>query len=204
MDRKVAKELLHIQGWLDRVDEVVDRGERAYLADALIQEAGDSLMMKIGEAANRLAKMEVLEPDGVLWALAVANRNFLTHQYDQINRSLTWFTLARDLPAWRESLRALVAEAVATIDEAEQRWFERPPRTPQEQQEPAALHPRRVSLEHRHRGAQIQRTPPATARAGVVARTPVATQPAPATLPAVGPHVNDHDLRVLVELDPLK
>ena len=27
MERKAAKELLHIQGWLDRVDEIVERGQ---------------------------------------------------------------------------------------------------------------------------------------------------------------------------------
>ena len=53
MERKAAKELLHIQGWLERVDEIVRRGKDAYLDDALLQ-AGDSLMMKLGEAANRL------------------------------------------------------------------------------------------------------------------------------------------------------
>jgi len=29
------------------------------------QEAGDSLMMKLGEAANRLSRLDVLAPDGV-------------------------------------------------------------------------------------------------------------------------------------------
>jgi hypothetical protein len=42
MERRPAKELLHIQGWLDRVDEIVERGKDAYLADHLLQEAGDS------------------------------------------------------------------------------------------------------------------------------------------------------------------
>ena len=64
MDRKAAKELLHIQGWLERVDEIVERGKDAYLADDLLQEAGDSLMMKLGEAANRLSRLGVLAPDG--------------------------------------------------------------------------------------------------------------------------------------------
>lgn len=77
MERRAAKELLHIRGWLDRVDEVVERGKDVYLADDLLQEAGDSLMMKPGEAANRLSKLGVLAPEGVDWALAVANRNFL-------------------------------------------------------------------------------------------------------------------------------
>ncbi len=80
MDRRAAKELLHIQGWLERVEQIVHRGKDVYLADPLLQEAGDSLMMKVGEAANRLSRLGVLEPDGVEWALAVANRNFLIHQ----------------------------------------------------------------------------------------------------------------------------
>ena len=86
MDRKAAKELVHIRGWLERVDEISQRGKEAYLADALLQEAGDSVMMKLGEAANRLSRLGVLAPDGVEWALAVANRNFIIHQYDEINR----------------------------------------------------------------------------------------------------------------------
>lgn len=117
MERKSAKELVHIRAWLDRADEIVERGRNAYLADDLLQEAGDSLMMKLGEAANRLAKLDVLAPDGVDWALAVANRNFLIHQYDEINRELTWLTLSRDLPEWKRSLLTLFDEAVAVMSE---------------------------------------------------------------------------------------
>ena len=115
MERKAAKQLLHIQSWLARVDEIVLRGKEAYLADDLLQEAGDSLMMKLGEAANRLSRLGVLAPDGVEWALAVANRNFIIHQYDEINRELTWLTLLTDLPEWKVSLQALFDEAVTTL-----------------------------------------------------------------------------------------
>lgn len=123
MDRRAAKELLHIQGWLERVDEVVARGRSAYLSDDLLQEAGDSLMMKLGEAANRLSKLGVLAPEGVEWALAIANRNFLIHQYDEIDRDLTWLTLSRDLPNWQVSLEELVDRARRWLDDAQ-----RPPR----------------------------------------------------------------------------
>lgn len=74
-------------------------------------------MMKLGEAANRLSRLGVLAPEGVEWALAVANRNFLIHHYDEINRELTWQTLAVDLPAWKESLARLFTEARAAITE---------------------------------------------------------------------------------------
>lgn len=112
-----TKELLHIQSWLARIDEVVLRGKEAYLADDLLQEAGDSLMMKLGEAANRLSRLGVLAPDGVEWAIAVANRNFIIHQYDEINRELTWLTLSTDLPAWKVSLRALFDEAETALSQ---------------------------------------------------------------------------------------
>lgn len=116
MDVRAAKELAHIQGWLERVDEIVLRGRDTYLADDLLQEAGDSLMMKLGEAANRLSRLGVLAPEGVEWALAVANRNFIIHQYDEIDRDLTWLTLSQDLPDWQGSLQPLFAEAAATIE----------------------------------------------------------------------------------------
>ena len=118
MDTRAAKELLHIEAWPERVDEIVARGRRSYLDDNLLQEAGDSLMMKLGEAAGRLSRLGVLAPDGVEWALAVANRNFIIHQYDEIKREATWRTLARDLPEWRTSLQLLFDQARATITEA--------------------------------------------------------------------------------------
>lgn len=115
MDRRAAKELLHIRGWLERADAITSRGKAAYLAGDLLQEAGDSLMMKLGEAAKRLAKLGVLEPEGVDWTLAIANRNFIIHQYDEIDRAQTWLTLSDDLPQWRDSLRGLFEQAAAAI-----------------------------------------------------------------------------------------
>ena len=111
MDRKVAKDLLHVRDWLDRVNDIVSRGQDVYAEDALLQEAGDSLMMKLGEAASRLARANVEPPPGVAWSDAIANRNWLIHQYDQIDRGLTWVTLTRDLPGWRAALEALFTGA---------------------------------------------------------------------------------------------
>ena len=73
-------------------------------------------MMKSVRSRNRLSQLDVLAPNGVEWALAVANRNFIIHQYDQIDRQLTWLTLSVDLPAWRTSLAPLIAEARSKLD----------------------------------------------------------------------------------------
>lgn len=111
MDRRTAKDLIHVRDWLRRAAQIVQRGAVAYAGDALLQEAGDSLMMKLGEAATRLARSDVQPPDEVAWADAIANRNWLIHQYDQVDRALTWVTLHRDLPAWRKALAPLIARA---------------------------------------------------------------------------------------------
>jgi len=67
-------------------------------------------MMKLGEAASRLARANVDPPHGVGWSDAIANRNWLIHQYDQIDRRLTWVTLSRDLAGWRVALEALFTQ----------------------------------------------------------------------------------------------
>ena len=115
MDRRVAKELLHLREWFERIETVTLGGRDVYLADALRQEAGDSLLMKIGETANRLDRAGLEAPDGVRWGDAIATRNYLIHQYDTIDRAITWTTLVRDVPAWRRALGPLIAEAEATV-----------------------------------------------------------------------------------------
>jgi hypothetical protein len=37
MDRKAAKELVHIEGWLERVNEITQRGKEAHLAEVVAQ-----------------------------------------------------------------------------------------------------------------------------------------------------------------------
>lgn len=104
-----------MQGWLDRASRIVEAGRGAYDADPLLREAGDSLLMKIGEAANRLSKLGVEAPKSVSWTDAVANRNWLIHQYDMIDRDITWATLSQDLPILREALAKSFAQAALTV-----------------------------------------------------------------------------------------
>ena len=72
-------------------------------------------MMKLGEAAGRLARAGVEPPPSVAWTDAIANRNWLIHQYDEIDRALTWVTLSRDLTSWRAALTEMFREAQASL-----------------------------------------------------------------------------------------
>ena len=116
MELRVAKELLHIQRWLDAVGSIVDGGKDAYDRDPVAQEAGDSLMIKIGEASKYLAASGIVPPAGVNWSDAAKNREVLAHHYSTVDRNLTWLTLSVSLREWRIDLAQLFAEAKEAID----------------------------------------------------------------------------------------
>lgn len=115
MERRVAKELLHIQRWLSVAALIVSRGKDAYDVDEVAQKAGDSLMIKIGEAAKMLAAREVAPPVGVSWSDAAKNREKLAHHYSVIDREVTWRTLSVSLAAWDGALTDLFAEAAVAL-----------------------------------------------------------------------------------------
>jgi uncharacterized protein with HEPN domain len=116
MELRVAKELLHIKRWLDVVSSIVDGGKAAYDRDPVAQEAGDSLMIKVGEASKYLAASGIVPPAGVNWSDAAKNREILAHHYSTVDRDLTWQTLSVSLGEWHTALAPLFAEAQEVID----------------------------------------------------------------------------------------
>ena len=115
MEARVAKELLHIERWLRVAALIAAEGQDAYDADMVAQEAGDSLMMKIGEAAKTLAARGLAAPAGVSWSDAAKNREKLAHHYSVIDREVTWQTLSVSLPEWGAALAPLFTEAAVTL-----------------------------------------------------------------------------------------
>lgn len=115
MEVRVAKELLHIQHWLELAAAIVGRGKDAYDADEIAQEAGDALMIKIGEAAKTLAARGLDAPTGVNWSDAAKNREKLVHHYAITDREVTWRTLSVSLASWSEALAPFFADADATL-----------------------------------------------------------------------------------------
>ena len=118
MEVRTAKELLHIQRWREIVSTIVDGGKAAYDGDPVAQEAGDSLMIKIGEASKFLASHGTVAPPGVNWSDAAKNREVLAHHYSTVDRNLTWQTLSVSLRDWQRALTPLCTEAAEVIDTA--------------------------------------------------------------------------------------
>lgn len=116
MNTRVAKELLHLRDWLEHAASIVARGEEVYQRDQDLREASDSLMMKVGEGVRRLERLGLPAPAGMDWGQAIANRNFIIHQYDEVDRAVTWVTLSADLMDWRARLAHLIHEAEQVLE----------------------------------------------------------------------------------------
>lgn len=116
MEVRIAKEYLHLQDWLAKAARITATGLATYDSDDLLREAGDSLMMKIGEAANRLQRLGEADPECTTWQRITANRNWLIHQYDYIDRSITWATLATSLPELESALSARFDQARSALN----------------------------------------------------------------------------------------
>lgn len=116
MEARVARELLHSERRLGIAASIVARGRDAHEADDVAQEAGDSLMIKIGEAAKTLAARGLEAPDGANWSDAAKNRQKLAHHYSITDRDVTWQTLSVSRLEWAVALASLFVGALATLD----------------------------------------------------------------------------------------
>lgn len=82
-----------------------------FLADRKTQDAVARRLMIIGEALTRLSRdrPEVADriPD---LPQAIGLRNYLAHQYDDIDPTTVWDTVVQDLPALRRTVESLICE----------------------------------------------------------------------------------------------
>jgi uncharacterized protein with HEPN domain len=70
--------------------------------------AAEAAVTRIGEAARHLPEeITALAPD-VPWAQIRGMRNVMTHAYFDIETDVLWTTIARDIPALADHVRALL------------------------------------------------------------------------------------------------
>jgi len=82
-----------------------------YVADPLLRSGVERQFEIIGEAANRLARVE----PGALVEIThasriIAFRNILIHGYDVVEHGVVWDVVQNHLPVLRQQVRALLAE----------------------------------------------------------------------------------------------
>ena len=58
----------------------------------------------LGEGATRISPDVQQQFPGLLWPEMRGLRNFVVHQYDEVNRHTIWDAVQQDLPTLREQL----------------------------------------------------------------------------------------------------
>lgn len=82
-----------------------------YLADWIRQAAAERQVEIIGEALNRVRRVDPVTAARVPQLHAIiATRNVITHQYDDVDHVRVWAMLKSDVPALIPELDALLAE----------------------------------------------------------------------------------------------
>ncbi len=86
---------------LDELDEnlalatsLVGRGRERYRADIALPLAFEALCNRIGELAKRLMNEDAKRFTSIEWRLAAQNRDFVVHQYWQVDSEILWDTVA--------------------------------------------------------------------------------------------------------------
>jgi uncharacterized protein with HEPN domain/predicted nucleotidyltransferase len=88
------------------LDEVVARGNDAFVWDRMLKWAAEMDLIRIGEAVNRLPPELLREYGGQPWRQIIGLRNVAAHQYDDINYERLWNTLVRRVPELRRYITA--------------------------------------------------------------------------------------------------
>jgi uncharacterized protein with HEPN domain len=115
MRPEVLKYLYDVLQALDAIDEICGVASYDAYADSITLRSAVERQFEIaGEALSQMGKIDshTFErvPDA---AQVVAFRNFLIHQYAQINTRLVWGVMKNDLPGLRAAVKSLLAEGEA-------------------------------------------------------------------------------------------
>ena len=79
-----------------------------FLADVKTQDSVIRRLEMIGEAARRVSESTRTRISTVPWQRLVSMRNFLIHDYDNVDLSIVWDTVQTDLPSLISALEAHV------------------------------------------------------------------------------------------------
>jgi uncharacterized protein with HEPN domain len=104
-DRERLRDILEA---IDRVVRYTPGGRAQFISSDLVQAAVAHCLQLIGEAASKLnPKTRELAPN-VRWPEIVKMRNFLIHQYFDVDHDEVWDAVERDLPPLKREIEKLL------------------------------------------------------------------------------------------------
>ena len=103
--------IAHILLAAQRLAEIVDAGRDRFEASWMVRAAAERQLEIIGEAAGKLSEGLAQQRPGLPLEKARAMRNFIVHDYDDIDRDLVWEAISVSAPALAAAVSDLAADA---------------------------------------------------------------------------------------------
>jgi uncharacterized protein with HEPN domain len=109
MDNKIKKHLFEIRESIDSIEKYLGnkRDYNIYLADKMLRRAVEREFEIIGEAMNRIEK---LDPNLNISSKKqiISMRNRVIHGYDKIDDEIVWGTIVKYLPILKNEIDILL------------------------------------------------------------------------------------------------
>jgi len=93
---------------IQKVEERLNQGRDAFVADELLQVWAVHHLSVIGEAANKLSEALKASHPEVAWARMVGMRNVIIHDYVAIDLDIVWLAVERDLPVLKRQIQTIL------------------------------------------------------------------------------------------------
>jgi len=109
MDIEIKKYLFDIQESIDSIEKFLGDNHdfKVYMADKMLRRAVEREFEIIGEAMNRIEKLDsLLDISGKRQIINMRNR--VIHGYDKIDDEIIWGTIVRYLPALKIEINNLL------------------------------------------------------------------------------------------------
>ena len=87
---------------------VLGKTKEEFLRDSQCQDAVVRRLEIIGEAARRISEPTRARISQVPWAAMIGMRNFMIHEYDDVDLQVVWDTVREHLPKLIETIEPLV------------------------------------------------------------------------------------------------
>ena len=111
--RKDPKRLEHILEAIDNILSYVGNDDMAtFVADKIRYHDVVYNIMIIGEAANMLTTEFRETHPSTPWRQITGMRNFLVHDYHQVEKELGWLVIVKDLPDLRSQIVSYLTELI--------------------------------------------------------------------------------------------
>lgn len=109
---KDSKVFLHdILYSIDRINEITKTiGFDDFTTDMTIQDATIRRLSVIGEAANNIPSEIKEKHKAIEWKKIMGMRNFLIHEYFEIDMKVIWDTIKQDLPKLKTEITKMLKE----------------------------------------------------------------------------------------------